>query len=59
MITKTPYLVFKSYGAGVDPFWDIKKEGADICEIVFIGPGPATIVILVVGVIPSDARLEA
>ena len=38
---------------------DLKKEGADIFEIVFIGAVPATMVILVVGVIPGDARQEA
>ena len=43
----------------MDPFWDLKKECADTFEIVFIGPGPATMVILVVGVIPGDARQEA
>ena len=43
----------------MDPFWDLKKEDADIFEIVFIGTGSATMVILVVGVIPGDARQEA
>ena len=43
----------------MDPFWDLKKEGADIFEIAFIGPGPATMVILAVGMIPGDARQEA
>ena len=43
----------------MDPFWDLKKEGADIFEIVFIGPGPGTMVILAVGVIPGNAWQEA
>ena len=38
-------LVFKSHGAGVDPFGDLKEERADFFEIVFIGPGPATMVV--------------
>ena len=38
---------------------ETETEGADIFEIVFIGAVPATIVILVVGVIPGDARPEA
>ena len=59
LLTKTPTCFFKSYGAGVDPFWDLKKESADIFEIVFTGAVPATMVILVVGVIPGDARQEA
>ena len=42
-----------------DPFWDLQKEGADIFEIVFIGAGPATMVILYVGVMLGDARQEA
>ena len=40
-------------------FGIFKKEGADIFEIVFIGPGPATMAIFYVGAIPGDARQEA
>ena len=58
MIAKSPALLFKKYGTGVGPFWDLKKEGADIFEIVFIGLGPATMIILGVEVIPGDARPE-
>ena len=54
-----PICFLKSYGAGVDPFWDLKKETADIFEIVFIGAGSATTLILYVGVMPGDARQEA
>ena len=49
----------KSNGAGVNPFWDLKKEGVDIFEIVFIGAGSATMVIVYVGVMPGDARQVA
>ena len=49
-------MFFKDYGVGVDPFWDLKKESADIFEIVFIGAGSATMVILCVGVIPGGRR---
>ena len=59
LLPKAPTCFLKSHGAGVDPSWDLKKESADIFEIVFIGPGPATMVILAVGVIPGDARHEA
>ena len=59
LLLKAPTCFLKSSGAGVDPFWDLKKESADIFEIVFIGPGPATMVILYVGVMPGDARQEA
>ena len=58
LLPKAPTCFLKSHGAGVDPFWDLKKDGADISEIVFIGPGPATMV-LAVGVIPGDVRPEA
>ena len=58
-LPKAQTCFFKSYGAGVDPFWDLKKEGADIFEIVFIGAGSATMVILYVGVMPGDARQAA
>ena len=37
----------------------IFQKSADISEIVFIGPGPATMAILYVGAIPGDARQEA
>ena len=59
LLPKAPIWFLKSDGAGVDPFWDLKKEGADFFEIVFIGAGSATMVILAVGVIPGDARQEA
>ena len=59
LLPNAPTCFLTSYGAGVDPFWDLKKEGADIFEIVFIGPGSATILILAVSVIPGDARQEA
>ena len=59
LLTKVPTCFLKSYGAGVDSFWDIKKEGVDIFEIVFIGAGSATMYILYVGVMPGDDRQEA
>ena len=59
IITKSPDLVFENLGSGVHPFWDLKIESADILKIVFIGVGPATMVILYVGVMPGDARQEA
>ena len=58
LLIKALIFFFKSYGAGVDPFWDLKKERVDIFEIVFIGPEPATMVILYVGVIPGGAQQE-
>ena len=61
ILPNAPTCVLEIHGPGVDPFWDLKEEGADIFEIVFIGPGAATMVILAVavGVIPGDARQEA
>ena len=59
VIPKAPTCFLKSYGVGLDPFWDLNKECVDIFEIVFIGAGSATMLNLYVGVMLGDARQEA
>ena len=50
MVTKSLYLLKKKdFDVLWDPFWALQKESADIFEIVFIGSGPATMLIFYLG----------
>ena len=49
----------KTVGSNKNKNWDPKKSRAEFFEIVFIGPGPATMLILWVGVMTGDGRQEA
>ena len=59
MIINKPDLFFRKLCCCCGSVLGSEKKGADIFEIVLIGPGLATMVIVAVGVIPGDARPEA